>query len=40
MSVEFFKTIQNKMHWAAYDHTAAEINYQRAVANNLIYGVD
>ena len=23
MSVEFFKTIQNKMHWAAHGHTAA-----------------
>lgn len=29
MSVVFFKTIQNKMHWAAHGHTAAEIIYQR-----------
>ena len=25
MSVIFFKTVQNKMHWAAHGHTAAEI---------------
>jgi hypothetical protein len=29
MSVIFFKTVQNKMHWAAHGHTAAEIIYQR-----------
>jgi hypothetical protein len=29
ISVEFFKTVQNKMHWAAHGHTAAEIIYQR-----------
>jgi hypothetical protein len=28
MSVEFFKTIQNKMHWAVHGHTAAEIIFQ------------
>lgn len=28
-STLFFKTIQNKMHWAAHGHTAAEIIYQR-----------
>lgn len=28
-SALFFKTIQNKMHWAAHGHTAAEIIYQR-----------
>jgi hypothetical protein len=26
---EFFKTVQNKMHWAAHGHTAAEIIFQR-----------
>lgn len=26
----FFQTIQNKMHWAAHGHTAAEVVYQRA----------
>lgn len=29
MSLMFFKTVQNKMHWAAHGHTAAEIIYQR-----------
>ena len=29
-SVAFFKQVQNKMHWAAHKHTAAEIIYQRA----------
>ena len=31
-SIQFFKTVQNKMHWAAHGHTAAEIIYQRADA--------
>ncbi len=31
-SVTFFKTVQNKMHWAAHGHTAAEIIYQRVDA--------
>ena len=39
MSVEFFKTIQNKMHWAAHGHTAAEIIFQRADANKLNMGL-
>ena len=30
ISEQFFATIQNKMHWAAHGHTAAEIVYQRA----------
>jgi hypothetical protein len=29
MSVMFFKTVQNKMHWAAHGKTAAEVIYQR-----------
>lgn len=29
MSVVFFKTVQNKMHWAAHGKTAAEVIYQR-----------
>jgi hypothetical protein len=29
ITTAFFKTIQNKMHWAAHGHTAAEIIYQR-----------
>jgi hypothetical protein len=28
----FFQTVQNKLHWAAHGHTAAEIIYQRANA--------
>ncbi len=28
-SKEFFKIIQNKMHWAAHGHTAAEVIYNR-----------
>ena len=31
-SIEFFKRVQNKMHWAAHKHTAAEIIFQRADA--------
>ncbi|MBP7310130.1 MAG: virulence RhuM family protein, partial [Candidatus Cloacimonetes bacterium] len=30
VSRDFFKVIQNKMHWASHGHTAAEIVYQRA----------
>ena len=29
-AVAFFKQVQNKMHWAAHKHTAAEIIYERA----------
>ncbi len=29
----FFKTVQNKMHWAAHGHTAAEVIHQRADAS-------
>ena len=29
MSVIFFKTVQNKMHWAAHGQTAAEVIYKR-----------
>ncbi len=28
----FFQTVQNKMHWAAHGHTAAEVIHQRADA--------
>ena len=31
-SVLFFKQVQNKMHWTAHKHTAAEVIYQRADA--------
>ena len=30
ISISFFKTVQNKMHWAAHGHTAAEIIKERA----------
>ena len=33
ISKEFFRVIQNKMHWAAHGHTAAEIIEQRADSN-------
>lgn len=29
-SVKFFKIVQNKLHYAAHGHTAAEVIYQRA----------
>jgi hypothetical protein len=35
----FFKQIQNKMHWAAHGHTAAELIYQRADAEQPNMGV-
>ena len=31
-SMLFFKQVQNKMHWAAHKHTAAEVIYERANA--------
>ncbi len=31
-SILFFKQVQNKMHWAAHKHTAAEVIYQRVDA--------
>ena len=33
ISIEFFKKVQNKMHWAIHGHTAAEIIYNRASAD-------
>jgi len=32
LSLQFFAAVQNKMHWAAHGHTAAEIIYNRADA--------
>lgn len=32
-SLLFFKTVQNKMHWAAHGHTAAEVIHLRADAS-------
>ena len=39
-SVLFFKQVQNKMHWAAHKHTAAEIVYQRADAEKEHMGLN
>jgi hypothetical protein len=39
ISVEFFKVLQNKMHWAAHGHTAAEIIEQRADASKQNMGL-
>ena len=39
VSLTFFKTIQNKMHWAAHGNTAAEIVYERANANQPFLGL-
>lgn len=36
---EFFKTIQNKMHWAVHGHTAAEVIVERANANKDFMGL-
>lgn len=33
ISLLFFQTVQNKMHWAAHGHTAAEVIYQRIDAS-------
>jgi len=33
MTLEFFKTVQNKMHWAIHGHTAAETVFLRADAS-------
>jgi hypothetical protein len=39
MSIEFFKTVQNKMHWAITGKTAAEIIYERADSTRLNMGL-
>jgi hypothetical protein len=33
LSQQFFAALQNKMHWAAHGHTAAEVVYRRADAS-------
>ncbi len=35
----FFKQVQNKIHWAAHGHTAAELIYQRADAGSPNMGI-
>jgi len=39
MSVIFFKTVQNKMHWATHGQTAAEIIYQRVDSTKPFLGL-
>ncbi len=39
ISQEFFSVVQNKMHWAAHGHTAAEIIKTRADASKLHMGM-
>ena len=38
-TVAFFKMIQNKLHYAAHGHTAAEVIYERADANKPFMGM-
>ena len=38
-SIEFFKIVQNKLHYAAHGHTAAEIIYERADADKPFMGL-
>lgn len=38
-SVAFFKMVQNKLHYAAHGHTAAEVIYARADANKPFMGL-
>jgi hypothetical protein len=35
----FFQTVQNKLHWAAHGHTAAEIIFERANSNEPFMGL-
>jgi hypothetical protein len=39
ISVEFFKIVQNKLHYAAHGHTAAEIIYNRADSDQPFMGL-
>lgn len=38
-SLEFFKIVQNKLHYAAHGHTAAEVIYERADAKKPFMGL-
>lgn len=38
-SKQFFSIVQNKMHWAAHGHTAAEVIYSRANAEKINMGL-
>lgn len=39
MSQQFFAAVQNKMHWAAHGHTAAEVIHERADATKPMMGL-
>lgn len=39
LSIEFFKIVQNKLHYAAHGHTAAEIIFERADAEKDFMGL-
>lgn len=39
ISIQFFKQVQNKMHWAAHHHTAAEVIYERANSDKEFMGL-
>jgi hypothetical protein len=39
VSIQFFQTIQNKMHWATHGNTAAEIIYGRADSTKVHMGL-
>ena len=38
-SIEFFKIVQNKLHFAAHGHTAAEVIYERADSEKPFMGL-
>ena len=38
-SIKFFKIVQNKLHYAAHGHTAAEVIYERAEADKPFMGL-
>lgn len=38
-SIKFFKLVQNKLHYAAHGHTAAELIFERANANSPFMGL-
>jgi len=39
VSIDFFKIVQNKLHYAAHGHTAAEIIFERADSNKPFMGL-
>ena len=36
-SIKFFKIVQNKLHYATHGHTASEVIYERADADNHLW---